>query len=126
MTLFIVISLLVGMALGQRFNVLVLVPALALTLVLTIGTGIGHADALGAIVAMVVATITSLQVGYLAGAFGTSWLRHGPAACAAPPSRGRREAPHIDATFDPSSSIEVSRAVAVRTNRGRHRLAMTR
>jgi hypothetical protein len=84
MTLFIVISLLFGMALGQRFKVLVLVPAIALTLVLTIGTGIGHADALGAIVAMAVATIASLQVGYLSG----TGIRHLVVAARASRLRG--------------------------------------
>jgi hypothetical protein len=67
MTQSIVISLLIGIVLGQRFKMLVLVPSVALTLVLTIGIGLGNAETLGAIFAMVFATIASLQVGYLAG-----------------------------------------------------------
>ncbi len=79
-----VISLLVGMVLGRRFKVLVLVPAIALTLMLTIGTGIVRADALWAIVATAVATIASLQIGYLAG----TGIRHLMVAARASRLRG--------------------------------------
>jgi hypothetical protein len=58
---------LAGMALGQRFKVFVLVPAIALTLVFTIGAGIAGADAALSIGLMTAAAATSLQVGYLAG-----------------------------------------------------------
>jgi hypothetical protein len=61
------ISLLAGMVLGQRFKVPVLVPATALGLVLAIGAGIAHADAVGSIVLMAAVTATSLQIGYFAG-----------------------------------------------------------
>lgn len=67
MMLFVAVSLLVGMVLGQRFKVLVLVPAIALTLPLTIAAGLLRADPLGAIVVLAVASIASLQIGYLAG-----------------------------------------------------------
>ena len=67
MTLYIVISLLVGLLLGQRFKVLILLPAIALILMLTIGTGIVRPDALWAIVVMAVGTVASLQIGYLVG-----------------------------------------------------------
>jgi hypothetical protein len=67
MTLFVGICLFVGILLGQRFKVLVLAPALALTLVLTSGAEIARGDAIWAIVLMELATITSLQMGYLAG-----------------------------------------------------------
>jgi hypothetical protein len=63
----VVVSALVGMALGQRFKVLILVPTIGFTLLLTIAAGIMRADGLGEIVMMAVAMIASLQIGYLAG-----------------------------------------------------------
>jgi hypothetical protein len=67
MMVFVVLSLLVGMVLGQRFKVLVLVPAIGLALLVTIVAGIARADALWPIVLMSAAVIASLQLGYLAG-----------------------------------------------------------
>jgi hypothetical protein len=67
MTLFALICLLVGMTLGQRFKVLILLPAIALTLVVAIGVGIARADAPWAVVLAAAAAIASLQIGYLGG-----------------------------------------------------------
>ena len=61
------ISLLVGMVLGQRFKVLVLVPTIAIPLIFALGAGIARADTFWQIVLMAVAAASSLQVGYLAG-----------------------------------------------------------
>jgi hypothetical protein len=61
------VSLLVGMVLGQRFKVLVLMPTIAMALVLAIGAGVARADAVWWIVLMAAATATSLQIGYLIG-----------------------------------------------------------
>jgi hypothetical protein len=58
---------LVGAALGQRFAVLVLVPAILVTLGITIGLGIARAQAPGTIALVTVAAIASLQIGYLLG-----------------------------------------------------------
>jgi hypothetical protein len=62
------VSLLVGIVLGQRFKVLVLMPTIAIALVLAIGAGVAHADPVWWIVLLGTAAATSLQVGYLIGA----------------------------------------------------------
>ncbi len=61
------ISLLIGMMLGQRFKVLVLMPAIAIALVIAVGAGVARADPLWSIVLIAAATATSLQIGYLVG-----------------------------------------------------------
>ena len=61
------ISLLVGMVLGQRFKVMVLLPTIAIALVLAIGAGLARVDTVCWIVVMAAATATSLQIGYLVG-----------------------------------------------------------
>jgi hypothetical protein len=61
------ISLLVGMVLGQRFKVLVLLPAIAFALLLAIGGGIVRADSGWWIVLMAAAAATALQIGYFVG-----------------------------------------------------------
>ena len=66
------VSLLVGMVLGQRFSVLILVPGIGLALVVTIVAGIARADAAWPIILTSAAVVTSLQIGYLAG----TALRH--------------------------------------------------
>jgi hypothetical protein len=77
------ISLLAGMVLGQRFKVLILVPALALALVLAIGSGIARADTIWSIILMGATAGTSLQIGYLAGV----GIRHALVAARASRSR---------------------------------------
>jgi hypothetical protein len=67
MMTFATISLLVGMVLGQRFKVLVLMPTIAIALILVIGVGVARADTVWWIVLMAVAAATSLQIGYLVG-----------------------------------------------------------
>jgi uncharacterized membrane protein YjjP (DUF1212 family) len=67
MTPFILISLFIGFLLGQRFKVLILVPGLALTLIVTFGAEVARGEAIWAIARMEMALITSLQMGYLAG-----------------------------------------------------------
>jgi hypothetical protein len=61
------VSLLVGAALGQRFKVLVLMPATAIVLVLAVGTGVTQARTAWSIVLMAAAAATCLQIGYLVG-----------------------------------------------------------
>ncbi len=62
------ISLLAGAALGLRFKVLVLVPAIALTLLMAAGTGLGGGDSLWTVLLMAAAAGASLQIGYFGGA----------------------------------------------------------
>jgi hypothetical protein len=64
---FALVSSLVGMVLGQRFKVLVLLPAMAISLLLAIGTGLAHGERVGPIMLLAVAALASLQIGYLAG-----------------------------------------------------------
>jgi hypothetical protein len=58
---------LVGAALGQRFSVLVLVPAVLVTLGVAIGLGIVRAQAPGTIALVTIAAIACLQIGYVLG-----------------------------------------------------------
>jgi hypothetical protein len=62
-----ILSLLAGLILGQRFKVLVLVPAIPLALLLAVGTGITRADGFWWTALMAVAGCTALQIGYLLG-----------------------------------------------------------
>jgi hypothetical protein len=59
------VSLLVGIVLGQRFNVLVLVPTIAIALVLAIA--VAGADVSWWLVLRAAAAATSLQIGYFIG-----------------------------------------------------------
>jgi hypothetical protein len=67
MTTLVMINLLVGMVLGQRFKALILVPASAFALACVLGIGIIRGDSLGLAVLAAASTPVSLQVGYLAG-----------------------------------------------------------
>ena len=59
------VSLLVGVVLGQRFKVLVLAPATAIVLVLAVG--VMHDRTAWSIVLVAAAAATSMQIGYLVG-----------------------------------------------------------
>jgi len=61
------VSFLVGAVLGQGFKVLVLVPAFAIALVVTIGAGIAHVDTVWSIVLTSATVAIGLQLGYLFG-----------------------------------------------------------
>jgi hypothetical protein len=61
------VSFLFGTLLGQRFNVLALVPAVAAVLALSVGAGFTHPQAAWRIVSMAVASAICLQFGYFAG-----------------------------------------------------------
>jgi hypothetical protein len=71
-----IFSLLFGMAMGQRFKVLVLLPGIAVALVVAVGAGIAQAETAGPIALLAAASIASLQIGYLAGII----LRYAPTA----------------------------------------------
>jgi hypothetical protein len=61
------INLLAGMVLGQRFKVLALVPAIAVSLLVAIGAGIAHSRGPGPTILLAALAVASLQIGYLAG-----------------------------------------------------------
>lgn len=63
----VMLTLLCGMVLGQRFKMLVLAPASCLALILALGTGLARAETLTGIGLLAAALITSLQCGYLLG-----------------------------------------------------------
>ena len=62
-----ILSLLAGIVLGQRFRILILTPAILLTLLLTTGAGIARADSAWIIGLSAVMASACLQIGYLAG-----------------------------------------------------------
>jgi hypothetical protein len=66
MCMLLLICLLVGAVLGQRFKVIALIPALALAITAT--AGITHGGTFWQILGAAFAATTSLQIGYLAGA----------------------------------------------------------
>ena len=61
------VSLLAGMVLGQRFKVLAVVPAIAVSLLVAIGFGIAVSEGLGHTILLAALAVASLQIGYLAG-----------------------------------------------------------
>jgi hypothetical protein len=67
MILFLVISFLSGMVLGQRFRFLALIPAIIFAILATIGVGIGRAHDVWWIVLSGISVITCLQIGYIVG-----------------------------------------------------------
>jgi hypothetical protein len=79
------ISLLVGVALGQRFKINVLIPACAILVILAVGAGLAHARSAWYIVLIVATAATSLQIGYF---ISIGVLRHLLAA-----ARSRKTAP---------------------------------
>jgi hypothetical protein len=62
-----IISVLVGIALGLRYKVFVLVPAVGLTIMFAAMGGIAHGDRLGSILLAMTIPGTAVQFGYLAG-----------------------------------------------------------
>ena len=62
-----IIGVLAGTALGLRYKVFVLVPAVALAMMFAAMAGIAHGDHLGSIVLAMVILGATLQFGYLTG-----------------------------------------------------------
>jgi hypothetical protein len=62
-----IVGVVVGIVLGLRYKVLILVPAFLLAMVFTIIVGIARADSFWSIVLTTVAVVTAVQLGYLAG-----------------------------------------------------------
>ncbi len=67
MIILMLICLLLGAVLGQRFKVLVLIPAMAILLPLVAGAGVVWTGQYAQIAIAVTLAAASLQVGYLAG-----------------------------------------------------------
>ena len=61
------ISTLIGVALGLRFNVLVLIPTIVLAVISTAVIAVARGDQAWSVVLTVVLVGTTLQIGYLAG-----------------------------------------------------------
>lgn len=59
--------LLCGMVLGQRFKMLILVPATLITLLLAVGAGVMRAETGWMVAVAATGLIASLQVGYFLG-----------------------------------------------------------
>jgi len=66
------VSLIGGMALAQRFKVLILAPTILLTLLMAIGVWAGRGDAASAVGLTAIVIIADLQIGYVLGII----LRH--------------------------------------------------
>jgi hypothetical protein len=62
-----IISVFVGIALGLRFKVLVLVPAIASAIIFVVIAGLARGDGFGSIVLATVIVGVALQLGYLIG-----------------------------------------------------------
>ena len=62
-----VISVLAGIALGLRYRVVILVPAVASIVIFAIVIGVARGDDLWSITLAIVAAATAVQVGYLVG-----------------------------------------------------------
>ena len=84
------ISFLFGAALAQRFNVLVLVPAMAFVMVVSVGAGITHLQVAWEIVKMAAIAAICLQCGYFAGILIRHFLSAGSRSSVA----GAEPSPH--------------------------------
>ena len=91
--LLVVISLVAGIALGQWFKILILVPVMSLALVGTIAAGIARADNVWSIALVAIAVVTALQIGYLIGIWLRSFIVAARFARPSPASEGTRRAP---------------------------------
>jgi hypothetical protein len=63
----VIIHVLAGAALGLRFKVMILVPALTLTMLFAAIIGVAHDDQFWSIAVAMILLGTAIQVGYLAG-----------------------------------------------------------
>src|SRR5215831_136037 len=61
------IGVVVGIVLGLRYKVLILVPVIMFAILSAITLGVVRADRLWSILVMIVALVTAVQLGYLAG-----------------------------------------------------------
>jgi hypothetical protein len=68
MTMFTITAVLIGAALGQRFKVFILVPAIVIGSAAGLGFGMAQNSNLWSVLLIIALTITALQMGYLGGA----------------------------------------------------------
>jgi hypothetical protein len=86
MLILVIISFLIGLSLGVRFTVLILVPAIGLALALVVANGIVVEEGIWRLVGSMVIVVTFVQLGYLGGnllrpaIFGTRAADHGRAS----------------------------------------------
>jgi hypothetical protein len=64
-----IIGVVAGIALGRRFKVLVLVPAIALAVMCALTVGLARGESFGSIVLAIVIVCLAIQLGYLLGIF---------------------------------------------------------
>jgi hypothetical protein len=64
-----IIGVVVGIALGLRFKVLVLLPAIALAVIFALTVGLDRGDRPGSIILAMVIVGPAIQLGYLVGIF---------------------------------------------------------
>jgi hypothetical protein len=62
-----IISALAGIALGLRYKVLILVPAVIFAMIFAVIVGVAHADRFWSVVLTMAILATAVQFGYLAG-----------------------------------------------------------
>jgi hypothetical protein len=63
----VIIHVLAGAALGLRFKVLILVPAVSLAMLFAVIVGVARGDMFWSIAIAMILVVTAIQVGYLAG-----------------------------------------------------------
>jgi hypothetical protein len=85
-----IFSVLAGIILGIRLNVLVLIPAIGFALIAIAGTGATRGDPFGSIVFTMILATVCLQAGYLGGSATGFFM---PAARASRPQISRRATP---------------------------------
>jgi hypothetical protein len=69
MTILIVASVLIGIAVGLRFRVLFIVPLILAAIIVVVAIETAGHESLWTIVAATIVCVVSLQVGYLGGSF---------------------------------------------------------
>lgn len=91
MTIPIIISVLAGMAIGLRFKVLMVLPAMLVTALSTGAITIAQGEHLWSILLAIVLSAIGVQIGYLCGTFAYS-IREAHAPDTAPASTASAEA----------------------------------
>jgi hypothetical protein len=72
MTMLVLSTLLIGGALGMRFKVLILIPAIGLAFIANLAAGFAFSDSVSATLLTAVLASVCLQIGYLCGAMARS------------------------------------------------------
>jgi hypothetical protein len=67
MTVLAMTAMLIGALLGQRFKVLILIPAMAIASAAVFALGVAHNNNLWSVLLVAALTVTALQLGYLGG-----------------------------------------------------------